>query len=281
MERHTSFFRNVLNGIRLRLNRIFSKEQKFQVGTFQEKFLKHLPYDKIHSQRLLGKTTFFRGGPEYLHALQEIFVENLYNQPLPERAYIIDCGAHIGISVIFLKHICSTAEIVCFEPDEKNFELLLRNIKSHGLSDVKAENKAIWINDAPINFNMEGNMSSRIDTGNEGGKKVDACRLYDLLDRNVDFLKIDIEGAEYQVMKDIEPRLTNVQKLFLEYHGSFQQNQELVEIISMLVKNNFHFYIKEAAPVYDQPFTNQKNFGIYDLQLNIFCIKNSFTFQNN
>ncbi len=55
--------------------------------------------------------------------LKEIFIEDIYDQQLPENAYILDCGAHIGLSVIYLKSICPSANIICFEPDNKNFEL--------------------------------------------------------------------------------------------------------------------------------------------------------------
>lgn len=282
MKEQPSFIGNVWKGILLRLNNLFSgSEKSFKISGLYEKFLKHIPAGRIHTHKLMGKKVSFGGGPEYLHALKEIFVDNIYNQPLPENAYIIDCGAHIGISVIFIKQICPTAEIDCFEPDQKNYQLLIDNISSFALHNVRAHNKAVWIDNSVINFSMEGNMSSRITNDQNSNQSVQACRLLDLMDRKIDFLKIDIEGAEYEVLKDIEPKLENVQKLFIEYHGAFDQNSELVDILSILVRNNFHFYIKEAAPVYEQPFTGRKAFGIYDLQLNIFCIKNSFTFQNN
>ena len=65
---------------------------------------------------------------------------------------------------------------------------------------------------------------------------------------------MDIEGAEYAVMKDVEEVLFNVQNLFLEYHGTFGQNNELVDIFNILSRTGFQFYIKEATPVYKSPF---------------------------
>ena len=117
-------------------------------------------------------------------------------------------------------------------------------------------------------------MSSRIDSSQESGNTVEAVRLKEYLNQKVDFLKIDIEGAEYDVLKDIQPNLHFVQSLFLEYHGMFSQNKELVEILDIITKEGFHFYIKEATSVYDHPFLRStETKKDYDVQLNIFCIR--------
>jgi hypothetical protein len=117
-------------------------------------------------------------------------------------------------------------------------------------------------------------MSSKINLEKENSQQVKAIRLKDYLNNKVDFLKIDIEGAEYRVLKDISEKLTNVENLFLEYHGNFNQNDELVEIFEIISKSGFQFYIKEAVSVFDHPFLHKKDLKIpYDVQLNIFCFR--------
>ena len=60
--------------------------------------------------------------------------------------------------------------------------------------------------------------------GEDDPKTTVTCvRLKDLLDDDIDFLKIDIEGAEYAVLKDCSDDLTNVKNLFVEYHGTYQK----------------------------------------------------------
>lgn len=273
MNNQTSFFENLSNGILMRLKKIFLPSKEFKIGKVYEIYLKHLPSNKIHSTNLFKRKFFFRGGPDYLNGLEEIFVQNVYKQELPENAFVLDCGSHIGMSIIYLKRICPTAEIIGFEPDKQNFELLTQNIESFQLDKVTLINKAVWHEETELSFVSEGDMTSRI--GNDGKSEniTKACRLYDYLDRKVDFLKMDIEGAEYEVLKDIKPRLSNVERMFIEYHGSFEQNGELLEMFQILSDQNFHFYLKEAGPVYPHPFTGIRNQSIYDLQLNIFCLK--------
>ena len=277
MDGSNSFYKNLINGINLRMKRSFSNPYKeVNVNWFSLKYLKHIPADKIHSHQLLQHATYFYGGSEYLHGLKEIFLEGVYKQTLPENAYIIDCGAHIGLSVIYLKNICPTARIICFEPDEKNYNLLQKNILSHHLENVEAKQEAIWDENTSLHFIQDGNMGSKIgETTSSHAVTVKATRLKDYLNERVAFLKMDIEGAEYKVLKDISEKLGNVNKMFIEYHGTFDQNNELMEIFEIILKGGFKFYIKEAASVFDQPFFSKNYSGEYDLQLNIFCFRNN------
>lgn len=239
------------------------------------KYLKHLPANKIHSHKLFDHETFFYGGPEFLHGLKEIFVDDIYDQQLPENAYLLDCGAHIGMSVIYLKSICPGAHILCFEPDQKNYELLKKNISSHQLKDIDARNEAVWNENTSLDFIQEASMGSKIATNHTANTvSVKAIRLKDYLNEKIDFLKLDIEGAEYKVLKDIADNLQLVSKLFIEYHGKFSQNNEMLEIFSIIQNAGFQFYIKEATSVYDQPFLRKKSPVDYDIQLNIFCFRN-------
>jgi hypothetical protein len=106
------------------------------------------------------------------------------------------------------------------------------------------------------------------------GVEVKAVRLKNLLDRPVDFLKIDIEGAEYEVIKDSADSLQQVKRMFLEYHGRFEQNDELLEMLNIVRAAGFQFYIREAAPVHPIPFRPKRSGELpYDVQLNIFCLR--------
>lgn len=104
-----------------------------------------------------------------------------------------------------------------------------------------------------------------------------ATRLKDLLNQPVNFLKLYIEGAEYAVAKDIKDALHHVSNLFIEYHGSFSQGNELIEILQIVSDAGFHYYIKEATSVYDHPFKAMKTNNQFDVQLNIFCSRHFLT----
>jgi len=239
------------------------------------KYLKHIKPDKIRYHSLKGKKIAFMKGPELIHALQEIFVEETYLQVLPENARIIDCGANIGISVIYLNLLSPSAHITAFEPDDTNFSLLEKNAAAWGIQHISLRKEAVWIKNETLFFENNGSQDSKI-TGErkENTVEVKGTRLRDELNGKVDFLKIDIEGAEYVVIKDIADKLHLVDNLFIEYHGMFGQVNELVEILDIVTKSGFTFYIKEASNIYPTPFLIRKKAYLHDMQLNIFCMRN-------
>jgi len=270
-----SFGKNITTGISKKLKTIFHNPyHKVNINWVFIKYLKHIPSNKLRKHLLFNKTTLFYNGPEYLHGIKEIFIEEVYKQQLPDNATVIDCGANIGLSIIYIKHLYPSAKIIAFEPDNKNFELLTKNVQSHNLTNVELRKEAVWVEDTMVNFHEEGNMGSKIEPGNQPGYSlVTAKKLKSFLQKSIDFLKLDIEGAEYEVLKDISEELRNVKNLFVEYHGQFEQGNELIEIFQIIRNAGFSFYIKEATSVYNNPFVARKTINQYDVQLNIFCFR--------
>lgn len=272
-----SLLKNIIKGVNGRISKTFRNPyRELNLNFFKLKYLKHLPPGKINQHKLKDGTISYMNAQELLHGFDEIFIQQLYKIKLPPNCFIIDCGANIGLSVIYLKRLLPKATILAFEPDEQNFNLLSRNVSAFKFNDVELKNEAVWIENTTIGFTNEGSMSSKMDHNNTASKKIKASRLKDYLNKKIDFLKIDIEGAEYAVLKDIEEVLFNVQNLFLEYHGSFDQNKELADIFAILSNNQYQFYIKEATPVYKSPFYDSSNKTVqkdWDIQLNIFCFR--------
>jgi FkbM family methyltransferase len=189
---------------------------------------------------------------------------------------IIDCGGYIGISALFFKLNYPQSKVIVFEPDSENFHLAKENIDSWGFDNIELHKKAVWVNGEDLEFYESNSMASSVHAMNTGGNKVKvhAVRLKDFLDQKVDFLKIDIEGAEYEVLLDIKGCLLNVEKMFVEYHGYYHEMNKLNTILNILTEENFKWYIKEAENVYPRPFYDKKIINTYDVQLNIFAFKN-------
>lgn len=274
-----SLLNNIIKGVSHHVNLLsqnfYDKDTGLNLATI--KYLKHLPnVDQLRSIRLKYGKVNYRFATDLFYSLDEIFKNKIYKQVLKENSYILDCGANIGLSAIYLKSICPSAHIEVFEPDTKNFELLSHNIKSCNLKNILLHKKAVWTENTTLQFRNEGTVSSRIETASQHSTDtVEAVRLRDFMNKEIDFLKMDIEGAEYPVVKDIEDKLYLVKNFFLEYHGKFEENGNLIELLEIVSRNNFKFYIMEAGPVYRTPFYRvEENIKkAYDVQLNIFCFK--------
>jgi FkbM family methyltransferase len=226
--------------------------------------------------KIFGKKLAYADRFWLLHGLKEIFIDKVYlfkstsNSPL-----ILDCGANIGLSAIFFKQTHPNARVVAFEPDPSNFALLNENVKTFSLKDVELVNKAIWKEDTVLSFSSFGNVGSKIVSAEtvDNVISVPAVSLSSYLKNNiVDFLKIDIEGAEYEVLKSCVDDLKNVQNLFIEYHSLPTDPQILAEMLLLLRNAGFRIYIKEAWENLKKPFISQKTV-MFDLQLNIFAYR--------
>lgn len=257
----------------------FKREYKIiNLSWLDIKIYKHLKQGKIYSHRVNSEISIKFSDPlGFLHAAEEIYKREIYLfDPINKRPKIIDCGGYIGLSAIYFSLKYPNAHISVYEPDRVNYSIAKQNLDNPKFSNVRLENAAVWINNGFISFNETNNMGSSIEknnSNNEHSTQVKSIRLKDIINEPIDFLKIDIEGAEYEVLKDIKEELKNVDKLFIEYHGLYNEQYKLNEILEILNKANFNYYIKEADEVYKHPFTHCSISKVYDVQLNIFAKK--------
>ncbi len=229
---------------------------------------------KIH---LFGHEVVYPDGYGFLHSLREIFIEEVYKfNCSTEKPYIIDAGANMGLSVLYFKQLFPASKVLAFEPDVQIFNLLQKNIAASGGADVELRNAAVWVDNSELEFFSEGSLagSTELDSEQKNNKYlVRAERLKEILNNaKVDFLKIDIEGAENTLIFDIEEELTNVRNLFLEYHSIAGKPQQLGAILQLLSSAGFRYIVKEANSMVTYPFLQRISTG-FDLQLNIFCFR--------
>lgn len=265
----SSFIGNLTRGILKNLNPSAGKNHALSFWTV--KYLKHLPQEKLRSIRYgKDKLWFFRSW-ELMHAMEEIMGREIYRfEAGSDAPRIIDCGANIGLSVLYFLKLYPQSRITAFEPDERNFGLLQKNLGTYA-SSVDLRPKAVWVHNGHIQFECRGGEGSKITE--DGGMAVRCTRLADLLHEPVDFLKIDIEGAEYPVLKDCVNLLHNVKHLFLEYHGQISHSRELTEMLEMLQEKGFDYYIREAADNVAYPYLNKQPPPGFEQQLNIFAVR--------
>jgi FkbM family methyltransferase len=239
-------------------------------------------YVKVRdAQRFRHGTTRFYDRPlrysdscGFLHSVREIFADQVYLfKAKNETPRIIDAGANIGLSVIYFKRLYPDCSILAFEPDPQIYELLSQNVGA--MSGVELRQEAAWIEDTVLTFYSEGSLagSSEVDfLGEKNKMEVKASRLRNELDKgHVDFLKIDIEGAENSVLFDIEDRLDRVDYLFFEYHSVPDKPQRLGDMLSLASRAGFRYVINGTHGV-RLPFVERASTG-FDLQANVFCFR--------
>ncbi|WP_109697798.1 FkbM family methyltransferase [Chitinophaga deserti] len=267
-----SIMGQIVNGILKKFRTDNSGSEKLSFWTV--KYLKHLPQGPLQHISWKSGRIWFTKSWELLHSFDEIITKEIYRfKAGSEAPLIIDCGANIGLSVLYFQRLYPQARIMAFEPDSHNIELLTKNVHDNQLTGTEIFREAVWTHTGSITFESTGGQGSRIQENAKGVITVPCRRLADLLQQPVDFLKIDIEGAEYPVILDCAPYLLNVRCLFLEYHGQIGKSHELTHMLEILKESGFEYYIKEAADNVAHPFVPGDCGREYEQQLNIFARK--------
>ena len=124
---------------------------------------------------------------------------------------IIDVGANVGwYTIIASKLVGKNGSVIAFEPDPENFALLKRNTLANGCDNVILEQKALSNASGTLTLYLDESnkgMHSTVFDWKRGGIKVEALRLDDYLEnrfKRVDFVKIDVEGAEPMVLEGMK-----------------------------------------------------------------------------
>lgn len=212
-------------------------------------------------------------GATFLNQFESIFVDQIYQFNCESKTpVIIDCGANMGTSVLYYKWLFPQAKVFAFEPDKHIFEVLNNNISNNKLDDVSLINKAVWTNHQEMFFNSNDAQSGKLII-DESAIKVECVRLKDFIAafKKIDFLKLDIEGAELPVLQDISSEINHVKHLFIEYHSMINEPQKLSQLLQILETGKFRYFI--GGNQNKSPFTNQVVEEGMDLTLDIFATR--------
>ncbi|MFH1276155.1 MAG: FkbM family methyltransferase [Candidatus Woesearchaeota archaeon] len=140
---------------------------------------------------------------------------------------IIDCGAYLGyFTILAAKKVGNTGKVVAFEPDNRNFKILQKKILSKNLTNVILINKALYNKNTTLNFSSNFSDSIVIDDNKNSSittSEIDAVTLDSELKKiginKVDFIKMDIEGAELELIEGANEILKNTSRLGIAcYH---------------------------------------------------------------
>lgn len=118
---------------------------------------------------------------------------------------ILDLGANVGNHAIALAAVRPDATIHVFEPIKKTCELLRRNIALNGLTNIDASNLDIAVDaeDGVLNMVQRINLASSREAMEGIGPAIPKRALRALWPERVDFIKMDVEGAELRIIKSV------------------------------------------------------------------------------
>lgn len=188
---------------------------------------------------------------------------------LGESQVIIDIGGNIGQTSLVINanrvECVNNFKIICFEPYPENFNKLLTNINlNSNIQNIKLENIGLGDKNSQVEMfkecisNSGGNRIVYDPAKNtEGIEVVQITTLDNYLESNniekVDFVKIDVEGFEYSVLKGaIKTLRKSKPKLYIELDNANlkKQGSSSAEMISLLKR--FGYSIKDVQNRYTE-----------------------------
>jgi FkbM family methyltransferase len=226
----------------------------------------------------LNKRNFYYSDfPSFISMYEEIFYKRIYQVPLKNPS-ILDIGSNIGMSIRWFKEIYTECKIVGFEADPNIYKLQKKNL--HDLNGITLINQAVWSENTIIKFSSDGADAGRV--SNNQSTDIKYKKLIEVEARDIkevlkefgpfNFIKMDIEGAEAEVIPQCKGLLQDVQYFFCEYHSSSLEKQSLHEILSVFNGEGFKTHIQPIT-FSEQPFIKRHLKLGYDMQLNIFAYR--------
>ena len=153
---------------------------------------------------------------------------------------VIDCGANTGELYPYLKKVVPRLEYLAFEPDQKVYDCLLKNVD---------DEKATLCSDALSNksgmtkfYNATHGADSSLEySGEKSYTEVKTIQLDDLELTNIKLLKMDAEGHELEVLKGALRTLSQIMYISVDFgpEKGEQEERTLPEVSNFLYENNF------------------------------------------
>jgi FkbM family methyltransferase len=240
---------------------IFSYERNFEIYNEDEDeklFSLYIAVDNYPSIQKQDKLNILKSY-KYDHLEQgvglpvfEIFLNKAYENSdvhIKENDIVFDVGGNIGIFSYYA--ICKNAkEVHTFEPGIKQFESIEKNIINK-FDNVYGNNCAVGKEEGSTNLYISDVSSVVNSTTNLSNNfyEVDLVNIEDYADKNkikkIDFLKIDCEGCEYEVIESLSDNFlkTRINKIVMEYHKDLNDNDTTL-LIKRLEENGFINTIK-------------------------------------
>jgi FkbM family methyltransferase len=187
---------------------------------------------RSRSIKICGKPVVMSGDGDYLREMGDEFepeTVTLLRLLCGQEARILDVGANIGMTALAFAQISPQGQVVAVEPVSKTFQYLRQNLLGAGVRNVRIFNFALGSSEGSVL--MQGHPSNfacsfiadnyTIPAGDHFSQRVPIKRLDDIfpdlsLD-GLDFLKIDVEGFELEVLAGAQEVLKRYQPIvFLE-----------------------------------------------------------------
>jgi FkbM family methyltransferase len=175
----------------------------------------------------------------------------LCKEYISENSIVLDIGANIGLHSIYFSSLAQHGCVLSFEPSLTTFSFLVGNVAN--ISNIVPMNIAVSDEGKIADFfhASDNAYSSLMDTKRKEVVKVikvPCMRVDDVVSglqlKRVDFVKIDVEGLEYEVLKGMNEIISKYQPIiFCEIYKGKNSNQKPDETVQLLIDKGYRAFV--------------------------------------
>ena len=175
----------------------------------------------------------------WLHQFIEIFCDDCYrvHKLKSRRPLIVDVGANVGMATLYFKWRLPDAKVIAVEPDLDNIKYLVENITNNQVENVRIVNAAVKEVSESVSM-VGGRTDSMRAVFSETGHR--AVLLNSLIQEPCDFLKMDIEGSELEVLSSSQRALSLTDRVCIEYHQFRGRPFSLTDLVDRVMEGGFN-----------------------------------------
>lgn len=157
----------------------------------------------IYSAKIDGIRLLFRESPFY--DIEYDLLDYIKNLPPKSSQCFVDAGSYIGTEAIYFAKLSPKNFVIALEPDLDNYQKLLTNISLNNVKNILPINAGLWKSSGHVKFSSNGNEMSGVLFGNDRKstrvKTITLDCIYQKIHRKIDYVKMDIEGAEIEALQ--------------------------------------------------------------------------------
>jgi FkbM family methyltransferase len=174
-----------------------------------------------------------------------VFIRKHYGE-LKNKSIVVDIGANVGVFSLFTASQSPNASIYSYEPIKSNYAILQNNIKNNGFLDrIKAYNKGVAAvpGQRRIYVSSSPSHSFTQSFASQESEIIECTTLENLIRDNnlskIDVLKLNCEGAEYEILYSASKALEIVRDIRMEYHILEDEQHRIEPLTAYLVSIGF------------------------------------------
>jgi FkbM family methyltransferase len=230
----------------LRTRRSFSRYRSLGIATRREKEHTVLSFG--------GQQIYLRRDSSDFMVFDQIMLEEEFKpfvQLIAEEGIvirnIIDCGANIGLTLLYFSRKFQGCNVLALEPEPENFRQLSRNIKANNLERVRPVQIGVWSKKAllehDVSFCHAKDWAFSVRESSQGAGSIAVDTLDNIMIEHdfpeVDYIKMDVEGSEFELFRNLgswNRALSKAKVISIEVH---EKKGPMTEIEDLLIAAGF------------------------------------------